>query len=242
MASKTVKKSSSNSRNAGSSKSGNSRSGNSKSNNSPTSRSGSRNASSPASNGRSSGSRSSAKSNSSAGSSRKQPKNLMLKLFTDSLKDIYWAEKHLMKALKMMSREATSEELKECFEEHRMVTEQQIERLDQVFEMLGMRAQGKKCEAMEGLVKEVESVLEETEDDTMTRDAALIMGAQKAEHYEIATYGTLATIAKAMGYEEIGELLGETLEEEKQTDELLTSIAESSINMQAMNESEEEEE
>ena len=167
---------------------------------------------------------------------------LLEKFFLDELKDLYSAEKQLLRGLAKMSKNATTEELRDAFDTHRTQTEGQIERLDQVFEMLGVRAQAKKCEAMEGLIKEVESVLEDTEDDTMTRDVALIMGAQKAEHYEIASYGGLAQLARTMGRDEIADLLEETLEEEKQTDALLTQIAENNINMEAEEEGDGEEE
>jgi ferritin-like metal-binding protein YciE len=158
---------------------------------------------------------------------------MLQKFMYDSLKDIYWAEKHLLKALPRLSKAATNEELKAALEEHRDVTEEQVARLEQVFELLGKKAQGKKCEAMEGLTKEAESIIEETEKGSSTRDVGIIMAAQKVEHYEIATYGGLAQLAKTMGLTEVGELLGQTLQEEKETDENLTSIAENDINLQA---------
>jgi ferritin-like metal-binding protein YciE len=164
------------------------------------------------------------------------------KFFVDSLKDVYWAEKHLTKALPKMQKAATTEELKSAIEEHTTQTEEQVSRLEQVFEMMGKKAQGKKCEAMEGLVKEAESVVEDTEDGSMTRDVAIIMAAQKVEHYEIAAYGGLVTLAKTMGLEDVAEVLAETLEEEKQTDQLLSEIAENSINWEAEQEDEGEEE
>lgn len=183
---------------------------------------------------------SSTKSNtqSRSNTANKQPQTLMMKLMVDSLKDIYWAEKNQYKALKTMIKEATSEQLKEAFTEHQSATEMHIQRVEEAFGMLNLKPQAKKCEAMAGLIEEVKELIDETKDDTITRDAALILGAQKAEHYEIATYGTLATIAKSMGHEELGNLLGEILEEEKQTDELLTSIAEDCINFEAIQESE----
>lgn len=164
------------------------------------------------------------------------------KYFHDSLKDIYWAEKHLTKALPKMKKAATSEELQKAIEDHLAQTEEHVTRLEQVFELLGKKAQGKKCEAMEGLVKEGESIVEETEDGSATRDVGIIMAAQKVEHYEIATYGGLTTLAKTMGQEEIAEILGTTLEEEKEADELLTEIAENNINWEAEQEGEESEE
>lgn len=168
------------------------------------------------------------------GAAKKQQGGSMLhELFLDQLRDIYWAENHLVKALPKMQKAATSSELAEAFEEHLEVTQEHVSRLDQIFEILGEKAQGKKCEAMEGLVKEAETILTETEEGTSTRDAALIIAAQKVEHYEIASYGGLATLAKTLGESEIKDLLGQTLEEEKETDELLTQLAESNINQAA---------
>jgi ferritin-like metal-binding protein YciE len=164
------------------------------------------------------------------------------KFFHDSLKDIYWAEKHLTKALPKMQKAATTEELKTAIEEHTGQTQEQVARLEQVFELLGHKAQAKKCEAMEGLIKEGESIVEETEDGSMTRDVGIIMAAQKVEHYEIATYGGLVQLATTMGNDEVASLLQETLDEEKQTDEGLTAIAENNINWQAEQEGETEEE
>jgi ferritin-like metal-binding protein YciE len=158
--------------------------------------------------------------------------------FIDSLKDIYWAEKALTKALPRMSKAATSKDLKKAFDQHLAVTERQIDRLNKVFDKLGKRAQGKKCEAMEGLVKESESIIAETKDDTFTRDAALIMAAQKVEHYEIASYGGLAQLARTLNKKGIANLLESTLKEEKRTDELLTRIAEEHINIDAAEEPE----
>lgn len=162
--------------------------------------------------------------------------SMLQELFIDELRDIYWAEKHLVKALPKMEKAASSEELANAFAEHLAVTQEQVSRLEQVFELLGEKARGKKCDAMEGLVKEAESVIEDTEEGTSTRDVALIIAAQKVEHYEIAAYGGLATLAKTLGKTEIKDLLGQTLDEEKETDELLTQLAESSINQQASQE------
>ena len=159
--------------------------------------------------------------------------NPLFELFHDELKDIYWAEKHLTKALPKMQKAATTEELQSAIEEHLSQTEIHVSRLEHVFELLGKKAQAKKCDAMEGLVKEGESIVEETEDGSMTRDAAIIMAAQKVEHYEIATYGGLVQLAKTMGQEEIAYILGQTLDEEKQTDAELTVIAENKINWEA---------
>lgn len=164
------------------------------------------------------------------------------KFFIDSLKDIYWAEKNLTKALPKMQKAATTEELQSAIEEHITQTEEHISRLEQVFEILGKKPQAKKCDAMEGLIKEGESVVEETEDGSMTRDVGIIVSAQKVEHYEIATYGSLVQLARTMGQDEAADILEQTLEEEKQTDANLTSIAENNINWEAEQEDEEDEE
>jgi ferritin-like metal-binding protein YciE len=174
-----------------------------------------------------------------AAPTKEQNESMLQELFLDELRDIYWAEKHLVKALPKMQKAATSEELATAFEDHLAVTQEQVARLEQVFQLLGEKPRGKKCEAMEGLVKEAESVIEDTEEGTSTRDVGLIIGAQKIEHYEIASYGGLAQVAKTLGMEEVGNLLGETLEEEKETDQLLTTLAENNINETATQEMEE---
>jgi ferritin-like metal-binding protein YciE len=152
--------------------------------------------------------------------------SMLQEFFLHALKDIYWAENELTKALPKMEEEATSKELKKAFRQHLEVTKKQIGRLDQVFQKLGEKAEGKKCDAMKGLIDESESIISETEDDTSTRDAALIITAQKVEHYEIATYGGLAQLAKTMRKPEIAKLLEATLAEEKETDVQLTKLAE----------------
>lgn len=173
-------------------------------------------------------------SNGSSNSSSQDGESSMLQeLFLDELKDIYWAEKHLLKALPKMEKAATSEELKQSFADHLEVTREQVNRLERAFEMLDKKAQGKKCEAMDGLTKEADSIIEDTEKGTMTRDVGLIMAAQKVEHYEIATYGSLSQLAKTLGNNELADLMGQTLEEEKEADELLTNIAENNINVEA---------
>src|SRR5688572_32945574 len=158
------------------------------------------------------------------------------KLFTDSLKDIYWAEKQLTKALPKMQKKATTDELKSAIEEHLAQTEEHVSRLEQVFEICGKKAQAKKCDAMEGLIEEGDTIINETEDNSMTRDAGLIMAAQKVEHYEIATYGSLVQFAKTLGMNDAAELLHKTLDEEKHTDEKLTEIAEWHVNQAAEHE------
>lgn len=178
------------------------------------------------------------RSSGAAAESQPQSNTMLEKFLVDSLKDIYWAEKHLTKALPKLEKAATSAELKLALEDHLTVTEEQVARLEQVFELLGKKAQAKKCEAMEGLSKEADSMVEETEKGSMTRDVAIIMAAQKVEHYEIATYGGLTQLANTMGLTEVADLLGQTLAEEKEADELLTSIAENDINYQAEEEDE----
>ena len=165
-------------------------------------------------------------------------KENLSKIFEDSLKDIYWAEKYLTKALPKMSKAAYDETLSKAFTDHLAETEGQIERLEQVFNHLGKKAQSKKCPAMEGLVEEGKEAIEEYEKG-YARDAALIIAAQKVEHYEIATYGGLAQLARTLGLDEVSDILAETLEEEKETDELLTGIAENNINYEAAQEDEE---
>lgn len=159
--------------------------------------------------------------------------NMLEEFFVDMLKDIYWAEKNLLKALPKMQKASTTSELQAAFEDHKKVTEEQVSRLEEAFEMMGKKAQGKKCDAMEGLIKESESIIEETEKGSMTRDVALIIAAQKVEHYEIASYGGLVQLAKTMGKNDVAELLQLTLDEEKETDLLLTDIAENNINWEA---------
>ena len=153
-------------------------------------------------------------------------------LFIHELKDIYNAEKQITKALPKMMKEASSAQLKKAFEMHLSETETQIERLEQVFDLLGMKASGEKCKAMEGIIKEAQDMMSENADSDVM-DAALIASAQRVEHYEIAGYGTLCTYAKQLGHKEILKLLHTTLEEEKATDLKLTDLAESKINIKA---------
>lgn len=166
-------------------------------------------------------------------SSRNEQSSLLEELFIDELKDIYWAEKLLVKTLPKMARAATSEELRKSFTDHLEATKGHVARLEQAFEILGKKAQAKKCEAMAGLTKEGEGIIEDTEKGTLTRDVGLIMAAQKVEHYEIATYGSLAQLAKTLGKNELAGLMVKTLNEEKEADELLTGIAENNINAEA---------
>lgn len=144
--------------------------------------------------------------------------------FYDELRDVLSAEKQLTKALPKMAKNATSPELKQAFETHLAETQQQIERLEQAFEETGKSAKAKKCEAMAGLIEEASSMMEEDADPEVM-DAILISCAQKVEHYEIATYGTLCTWAKLLGYTQAKSLLGQTLGEEEKTDKLLTQLS-----------------
>jgi ferritin-like metal-binding protein YciE len=162
--------------------------------------------------------------------------SLLQEYFLESLQDVFYAEKAIIKALPKMKKAATSEELQTAFEDHLRVTKQQVARLEKVFESLGEKAKGKKCEAIEGIIKEGESIIEDTDEGTAPRDVGLIMAAQKMEHYEIATYGGLVQLAQTLGHDEAADLLRQTLGEEKETDELLTGIAENSVNYEASEE------
>lgn len=168
----------------------------------------------------------------------KSDETMLRELFIDELKDIYWAEKHLTRALPKMKKASTSEELANAFDEHLAVTENHVERVEQVFELLDITAKAKKCEAMEGLVQEAQNMMDELPKGSSVRDAGLIISAQKVEHYEIAAYGSLVQLAKTMGENEIADLLQQTLDEEKEADQLLTELAVSSINISADNEPE----
>ncbi|MBE8726353.1 ferritin-like domain-containing protein [Flavobacterium hungaricum] len=156
-------------------------------------------------------------------------------LFVDSLKDIYWAEKELVKALPKMAKNATSENLIIAIKEHLSVTQEQVARLEEVFRSVGEKAAAKKCDAMQGLIKEGESIMEETEAGPV-RDAGIIAASQKIEHYEIATYGTLAAFAATLGEDDAVLLLEKTLAEEKQADITLTEAAYNTINFDAKEE------
>jgi len=165
-----------------------------------------------------------------------ESESLLKKLFLDELKDIYYAEQQLLKALPKMQQAATTEELEDAFEDHTKQTEKHVRRLEKVFKMLGKNAEGKKCEAMDGLIREAETIINETKEGSMTRDAALIIAAQKVEHYEITSYGGLVQLAITMQLNSPADLLEKTLNEEEDTDQLLTFIAEAHINMDAENE------
>jgi ferritin-like metal-binding protein YciE len=153
-------------------------------------------------------------------------------LFVDSLKDIYWAEKALTKAIPKMAKNASTPKLVDGLTHHLVETEGQIVRLEKVFSLIGEKAVAKKCDAMDGLIEEGKSIMEETEVGPV-RDAGIIAAAQKVEHYEIATYGTLTAWAKALGENEVAELLWTSLEEEKNADLTLTEAAYHDINAKA---------
>jgi len=161
-------------------------------------------------------------------------------LLQEELKDIYDAEKQLTKALPKLAKKATTPDLQDAFEEHLRQTQQHMERLEQVFDQLGMPVKGKTCKGMKNLIAEGNDMIADADDDA-TRDAIMIAAAQKVEHYEIAAYGTMRTWANVPGHREIASMLEDTLEEEKETDQKLTGIAEGFVN-QAATEGEEEEE
>lgn len=153
-------------------------------------------------------------------------------LFHDGLKDIYYAERKILKALPKMARGAQSDDLKAAFEKHKDQTEDHVERLQKVFDIFGKRAQGKTCEAIEGIISEGEEILDEFK-GTPALDAGLIAAAQAVEHYEITRYGTLKRWAETLGMNDAAKLLDETLQEESQTDEDLTKLAETTANQHA---------
>jgi ferritin-like metal-binding protein YciE len=153
-------------------------------------------------------------------------------LFVEELRDMYDGEKQLTRALPKMAKATESEELRTAFTNHLQETEKQVTRIEQVFRSIGETVRGKKCDGIHGIVEEGKTAMEQL--DGAVRDAALIAGAQKVEHYEIATYGTLAYFAELLGEEKAKELLGQTLEEEKAADEKLTTIAKSRVNRDAL--------
>jgi ferritin-like metal-binding protein YciE len=158
------------------------------------------------------------------------------KFFLDQIKDMYYAEQELLKTLPEIKSVATTEELEDAIEEHHQQTRRHVKRLEKIFHMIGQKPEGKRCEAMDGLIKECKTIIRETEDSTMTRDAALIIAMQKIEHYEIASYGGLVALALTMGLERAADTLDKSLAEEEMTDNLLTDIAENFINVEAEHE------
>ena len=161
----------------------------------------------------------------------KQPKQLD-ELFHDTLKDIYYAEKKILAALPKMAKAAQNDDLRAAFEKHHTETEGQIERLEQVFELIEEKAQGKKCAAIEGILEEGQEIIKEYK-GSQALDAGLVSAAQAVEHYEIARYGTLRTWAEEMGLDDAAKLLQETLDEEEATDQSLTELAEAVVNQEA---------
>ena len=153
-------------------------------------------------------------------------------LFLHTLKDIFYAEKQILKNLPKMAKQAKTPELKQAFEKHREETERHVERLEQVFEQCDVAARSVRCEAMDGILEEAKEVMQEIEDEQV-RDAGMLAAAQTVEHYEISRYGTLVAWAQKLGLKEAQGLLQQTLDEEKRTDQLLTQIAQRSINRQA---------
>lgn len=151
------------------------------------------------------------------------------KLFEDSIKDIYWAENQLVKALPKMINATGSDTLRKAISNHLEQTKTHVERLQQVFELLGKKPQAKKCDAMEGLTKEGESVIEDTDRGTLARDLGIILASQKVEHYEISAYSGLSKLANKMGYKKVANILSQTLAEEKNSDETLARIADNDI-------------
>lgn len=154
-------------------------------------------------------------------------------LFKHFLRDIYYAEKKVLKTLPKMARKAESDELREAFEAHREETEQQIENLEKVFEHLGLKARGVTCEAIDGILEEGKEIMEEAETGD-ARDAGMIAAAQAVEHYEITRYGTMIAWAKALGRDEVVDLLRANLEQERAADTKLTDLAESTLNAEAV--------
>ncbi|WP_336734414.1 YciE/YciF ferroxidase family protein [Chryseobacterium sp. VD8] len=155
------------------------------------------------------------------------------KFFVSALKDIYFAENAIIDALDKMQEAATTEELKEAFEDHQLQTKKHVSRLEKVFKLIDETPETKECKAIKGIIEEGEEIIKSTEEGSMTRDAALIIAAQKVEHYEIATYGGLAQLAITMGHDKAADLLEKTLQEEEDTDYDLTEIAETYINFDA---------
>lgn len=166
----------------------------------------------------------------------KNKEGKLREFFQDELKDIYWAEKKLVQTIPKLAKAATSDELQTAFTNHLVETKEHVSRLEEVFEILGEKAQAKKCDAMEGIIEEGSSIIEDTDEGTSTRDVGLILAGQKAEHYEISTYGGLFEIAKTLGLDSVAKLLATTLEEEKKADKVLTDLAKSGVNKKASEE------
>jgi ferritin-like metal-binding protein YciE len=167
----------------------------------------------------------------------KMRKTLLEEYFVYELRDCYGAEQQLLAVLPAWKNEAVSLDLADAIKEHIAHTERHIKRLEQVFDMMGEAARPKKCEAIDGIIREAASTLADARQNSATHDVALIMAIQKAEHYEIATYGGLITLARTIGQDDVAEILKHTMSEEKEMDELLSGLAESSVNEEASTES-----
>jgi ferritin-like metal-binding protein YciE len=176
------------------------------------------------------------KSSSSSASATAQNSKLQ-EFFIEQLQDIYWAERKLVKTLPKLEEAATSQQLKKAFASHLQETENHVSRIENVFEIIGEEPKAVKCHAMAGIIDEGEDIIDETDTGTAQRDVGLVFAGQKAEHYEIATYGGLIQLAKTLGYNDAAEVLGETLAEEKAADAKLTQIAETDVNQRASKES-----
>ena len=160
----------------------------------------------------------------------------LLEFFCEEIKDIFWAEKHLVKTLPKMIKAAGAEKLISAITDHLEMTKTHVTRLEKIFDLLGKKVQAKKCDAMDGITKEGEAIIETTEKGTSTRDVGIIFASQKVELYEIATYGGLHQVALVLGLQEVADILAETLAEEKEADALLSGIAENDINYEASQE------
>jgi ferritin-like metal-binding protein YciE len=159
-----------------------------------------------------------------------------MEFFVNELKDLLWAERELVETLPDMAEAATSQELKTAFTNHLAETETHVTRLEQIFGMLGLEPETTKCDAMSGIIDEGDEIISDTDEGTAQRDVGLIFAGQKAEHYEIASYGGMISLAKTLGYYDIAEMLVQTIDEEKSADALLTEIAENHINYEASTE------
>ncbi len=164
---------------------------------------------------------------------KKEDESKLKEFLVEEFKDIYYAENEILKGLKKMEAAATTKELKSSISEHHTQTQGQIKRLEEVFNLMGEKPAKKKCEAIDGILKEGEGVLEDTEAGTMVRDVAIILSSQKVEHYEIATYGSLAELAKTLELYDVAKILEATLHEEKSTDLSLTDLALTAVNQEA---------
>jgi len=164
---------------------------------------------------------------------KSQSPSFLQKFFIAQLKDIHYAENELIKGLEELKNASSTEELEDAFEEHIKQTQRHVQRLEKVFRMIGKEPESETCEAMDGLLRECRDIISETEEGSLTRDAALIIAAQKIEHYEIATYGGLVALARTMNLDRAADLLDKTLGEEADTDTILTDIAENYVNVEA---------